>query len=402
MWVKERIVVIVAIFFGLLGFLIWLRYTIAYTALPSDFTQDYIAAYALRTGEPIYGESIARISVEQLGFRADENVHPPIVAVLILPLSYLPYFFAVLIWNTLNLGAYLALIGAIVKKLKLKLLVCQLAPLFLLVWYPFISNSGLVQSSLLVGVMIIAGWILLRDRQDYYGGVLLGLATLIKVYPAFLLIFLVLQRRWRATAAMSSICLLALLIAISVHGSAIIEVFFAQKVMDNLSIFTASPLNASLPGTLSLLLSTNTWSIPAFDFEKSELLTLPAVGVLTVLFVLIGIWRRRDLNFDEYFALAILTMLLVSPITWAHALPLMLLPIGLLLRHGYKDRPGVRIAICAIVLTAIPDIWIANLMFTFGTPNKVVWYLALATRFSFFALLLLWITFARRIIRPTS
>jgi len=58
-----------------------------YRNVSSDFVQDYIASYSFRSGGALYGENIAKLSKEILGFSGIKNFHPPFNTLLFLPLS---------------------------------------------------------------------------------------------------------------------------------------------------------------------------------------------------------------------------------------------------------------------------------------------------------------------------
>ena len=55
-----------------------------------DFSQDYVAAYALRNGLSIYGPHITEMVARYT--EGLSNFHPPINALLFLPFTFLPYW----------------------------------------------------------------------------------------------------------------------------------------------------------------------------------------------------------------------------------------------------------------------------------------------------------------------
>ena len=91
-----------------------------------DIQQDYIAAQRLRAGADIYAPiqpaEVAALGVDEAtGFGMRLNVHPPFTALLLVPLSLLPFPAATLIWT---LGCILLLGGLVyllVKELDLPL-----------------------------------------------------------------------------------------------------------------------------------------------------------------------------------------------------------------------------------------------------------------------------------------
>ena len=93
------------------GLVLWVK-----SGAPTDFAQDYFAARALLEGHSIYGEEVAELGRQRFGVESPLNFHPPPVTVAFLPISFLPYrlafvlfglstvaVFAVLFWLTLSL-----------------------------------------------------------------------------------------------------------------------------------------------------------------------------------------------------------------------------------------------------------------------------------------------------------
>src|SRR5437868_12486514 len=77
-----------------------LRTLFSETLYKKDFTQFYLMGHALRGGANLYAP------LHDLAAQFDPNLtdwikvsaYPPIVAVIGLPFSYLPYFWSVIIW----------------------------------------------------------------------------------------------------------------------------------------------------------------------------------------------------------------------------------------------------------------------------------------------------------------
>jgi hypothetical protein len=74
---------------------------------------------------------------------------------------------------------------------------------------PYIHATAVLgQVNLLVLFLIVAAWLLASRGQEWSAGVPLGLAALIKVLPAGLLVLFLLQRRWRVAVAAGATCAL--------------------------------------------------------------------------------------------------------------------------------------------------------------------------------------------------
>lgn len=393
----NRLISLIALISLVLGLVIWAKYTVAYTKIGSDFTQDYIAATALSEGTPIYGENIVRLSIERLGFEEHENYHPPTTALIFLPLSYLPYPTAVIVWNSLNLVLYVATILMILNTLPFnkshRLPIVSL----LLLWFPFISNIGLVQISLLLVYLVALSWKLTKEDRNIGAGVALGLAALIKLFPGYLALYFILTRNFKAFIAMSVTVLCGLAAAYICVGHDNFFTYLLVKMPEDSERFATFLLNGSLPSVISSMFSNNAWTTPIFHTDSHQLIGI-VLGVGLTLFTLIILSKSHTTTADEKFAILTIAMMIVSPITWIHVMPLALIPIALLITEPRSEgRLELRVALLALALFSIPDVPLANYLHNLYLPNLVPWSVAIATKFTFIGLALIYWSFLRRI-----
>jgi hypothetical protein len=369
----------------------------------SDFTHDYVSAQAFRDGRSIYVEyTQADLSAEKLRiaeplYRAKPftNIHPPFDAVLFAPLTLLPYDVAVLVWSMLSSLLYLGIGATVLRQLRLplaphwRLLLLGLG----LCWYPFQAHIALGQLSLLVVATLIGCWALLRQRRDALAGVLLGLACLIKVYPGVLLLYLLLRRRWRAASSAVVTGLAGLALTLLLVGLEDMLRYFTQVTSQAAGDTTFALINISLSGVFGRLFTDGPWISPMIDAPRlsSFLTLLSAFGLLALLAW--RLWRAPTtrLEDDRGFALTCLLMLLISPITWQHVFPVLILPLGLLLQELRQrpDRRRIGLALLALALVSLPDIDIARALMALYAPYRTTWFAALAMLGSTIGLFLL-------------
>lgn len=171
-----------------------------------------------------------------------------------------------------------------------------------------ISGLGLGQDSPVLFLSASLG-LRLTDRTRRAGlvGALWFLASSIKVFPAALVVLLVVRRRWKvlAVAAALGAVLLALVVTL---GPFSVVTDFAGYTRFNSSALLDSPQNAS-PRVLvtTLLPATSTSGL------------VGAVIALALVAVAIGVWHRyRRSPLDVQWAVAYLLVLVVSPVVWLH------------------------------------------------------------------------------------
>src|SRR4051812_35798674 len=83
-----------------------------------DFVQFFLMGHALRAGTDLYAPipELASRFEPHLNQWLNVSAYPPIVAVIGLPFSFLPYFWAVIAWLVFELGCLAAAILLIIKQ----------------------------------------------------------------------------------------------------------------------------------------------------------------------------------------------------------------------------------------------------------------------------------------------
>lgn len=361
------------------------------TIVSSDFTQDYVAGLALREGRSIYSPfTPADIGAEKLGMGyalytpyGFANNHPPFDTVLFLPLTLLPYDQAIMLWSVLALLLYLLCGELVLRELKIaiarhwKLLLAGLA----LCWYPFQAHIALGQWSMLIVAGVLGCWALLRRQRDTAAGVLLGIACLIKLFPGMIVVYLLLRRRWRAAGAACATMAAGGLLTLMIVGiDDMLEYVRRVAPLDAIE-FAPAPINHSLTAVFHRLFGDGPWvtALISAPWVISILVALSGLGLTGLLAY--KVWRTppTQRGQDTTFALACITMLLASPITWQHIFPILMCPLGLLLLEQRERFDGRRLALAlvALAMVSIPDIEIGRALMRFYEPYRAPWYAGL-------------------------
>lgn len=355
---------------------------------PSDLTQDYAAALALRAGASIYDNQNGYLPhLFGPAVRAGapfENFHPPFTAVLLLPLTLVAYPLAVLIWSAVCLLLYLGCGWLVLRActphrarlpgwLLLGVALC---------WYPLQAHVALGQLSLPVSASLLAAWALLRRQRDGWAGALIGLATLIKLYPALWGLYLLLTRRWRALIGMGLTLLAGYGLCLVLVGWDDVAGYHQRVMARNVAIYGPALLNASLTGVARRLFTDGGWVEPVIVAPWLALLAVALLAVpLLGSIVLAACHPQPDTRRDLGFAITCVAALLLSPLTWQHSFVLLWLPLALLWRNQPEAGPARRrwraTWLGALVLVSLPDIEIARTLMSWSLPYRLPWYGAL-------------------------
>lgn len=356
--------------------------------IPSDFTQDYMAVLALQKGQSIYepftaDELAAQGIQERPGIVPRANYHPPFNILLFAPLAQLPYSLAIGIWTWGSILLYL-LIGSIILR-ELAIAIPQYWKLFVigasLLWYPFQFHIILAQLSLILVACIIGCWVLLRRQRDVIAGVLLGLAILIKLFPALLLLHLVIHRRWRAIGATLLTITLGMLLTLLVVGSDDVVRYHTEVVPLNVATFQTAILNVSMTAVFHRLFVGDMWISPLIYAPQVAKFLAIASNIALGLLLVHSIWLLRSTSKGETIAYALVcaAMPVLTPTSWSHSFALLILPFGLLLRELLSDfDPRLfKLGLLAFVLVSLPDVTIARTIAALYQPERVPWHVTL-------------------------
>ena len=301
-----------------------------------DFNKSYYPAGRLIIENPadlyVWGKG--------LGF-----VNIPIIALLFTPISYLPKLAAQIIITLLGLAAIVFAAYLLIKLTKAskwqKLIIAGL----------FIINGPLYyslkqgNSTHFVFLLLIAAIFALRDKREIWVGVLLALASLIKI-PIFLLsVYFTLRGRWRIIFGFSVTILAIVGTSVLLFGLDLHIIWFQKCIL----AFAGKPLAAfnvqSIDGFLARLLNDvdlKSWQPLeiGWEFKLGRYLLISLLAGITILLC----WRSKP---PQTFAMEILELsiaiclaLAIMPISWTHYYLYLLLPFSLYIGNQLVIPPG--------------------------------------------------------------
>jgi alpha-1,2-mannosyltransferase len=229
-------------------------------------------------------------------------ITPPLLALINLPLAALPFIAAVGIWDvvqTLALVAALYLCG--VRDWRGYVLAAAS--------FPFVATITLGQSE---GLFILALALIWRYRDRWQAGVVLGVLIAAKLFPAPLIVWFLLTRRYRNAAISVVVAACTLVASWAVIGF---------KGMSGYPRLLSADTDAYAPQSHAIL-----------SLLTREGLTLHAArlvaGVLALAVSALLVRRARGSDTGTFAALVVAGLLL-SPIMWMHYLVLLFVPLAI-------------------------------------------------------------------------
>ncbi|HEX5594846.1 MAG TPA: glycosyltransferase 87 family protein [Micromonosporaceae bacterium] len=186
------------------------------------------------------------------------------------------------------------------------------------------------QINMLLVVLILADLLFAVPTRSRWAGVGVGLATALKLYPGIFLVYLLVARRWRATAMAAATAVAATLLAAAVAPQDSWRFWTLELWATGRVGRTDYTGNQSLLGLLSRL------SAPD---DPNRLLWLALIVAVTGY----GLWRAAQAARagDDLAGLALsgLVGALVSPITWPHHVYWFIPAVVVLVDAGLRRRP---------------------------------------------------------------
>lgn len=314
----------------------------------NDFAHNYLAGKLLSQGENPYRADLLLGEAQRLGIeRVNPFVYPLFIGVVFIPLSFLTYPQAQLAWFILShlflaAGIYLWLQG-IPKNLR------SLAGLLILgglaTFFPLTRTLTAGQLNLFILLLIIGGLYGKQKGNSILAGILLGFATLIKLYPGLFLVYYLFRRDLKAffsgviTIAAITFLMTALfgIQPMFDYANMVKEMSYGQSVWaESAEVFHVSPANQSFHTLAAHLFTLNNETTPWFESEilakgLSFLFSLTLVGLLIFVSIRIGKHQLIQYKEDMLFGWVLLTALMVPSLYWDHYLVFNLWIIGLLI-----------------------------------------------------------------------
>lgn len=314
-----------------------------------DFSAYWQAGRHILDGEPIY--SAAQLAGPYAPQQQYLYLYPPFLAVVVAPLAALfaDYRLAAWAWTALGLGLAVASViavgrleGLIVDRFRLVLLVGGAFTIPAVIAELVMGNVHLVLLGLLA-----AAWLGIQrgdGRGEVIAGVSIGVAALVKIFPALLILWLLLTGRRRAAAASVA--------AIAVLTLAVLPITGLEPWLDYPRVLA----NLSAPSSTTDALAPTTWLTPFLGFTVARI-------VVTVIAIALLAWSVRRRADAVSYGVAVMASVLIAPALYHHYLALAVLPFLLALAHA-RPRWWLLVAYGGLLGGKQPELgdlmWIVN------------------------------------------
>jgi hypothetical protein len=378
-----------------------------------DFSQEWTSARDFWAGRPVYGSFPDSLEFH-LGRRVETpirfNAHPPASVLLALPLAPLEQFQAYLAWTAISIGCLATSLWLMLRAPGIQLSATETLGFATLAVAGNAVSHHLIQGqvNLLLLLLVTGAWSADRRGFSAAGGVLVGIAAALKLFPAFLVLYYLTFGKWRGLGGVLLGFAAFNLLALAVLG---LEPFvdYTRTVLPATQEFRDWWGNASLWGFWSKLLDGSSGQVVPIAYHPRLAWCL---GLLSCLLAVVCTIRRtfplrNSPLADLPWAAFLVTMLLVSPITWEHYFVLLFLP-GLIVWKASRHRPARACFVLAVLglLVTVNGSWIVVAVLPDDvrpaqTPAGPVWVLTVLS-YQFYALLGLAVATFRQLADPVA
>ena len=346
--------------FSIFGFLLCAKTIFSYRSVGSDYVQDYLAAHALRNQSSLYSEyhgEESKASPFQQYQSPILNVHPPAYTLLLFPLSYLKYQCAFVVLGFLSLSSLLGSLFFFQHEFKFSVKLFWIIVAAALVHPSVHACLATGNLSLILVFIIILVWSLLRRDFDYLAGALLAIATSLKLFPGILILAFFLTGRVKALTGFTAVFCVIFVLALLITGVEDLIAYAFVVLPANSGQYINHAFNLSIAGAIYRVIgSCNEWSPWLGGLALMPGLALIITVFLSITILLVTCYSiirtpREKRNINEVFSLFLICMLFLSPLTWIHIFPVLIIPLGLILQNyvQHAKKGGLNLLLIIIL-----------------------------------------------------
>jgi len=247
---------------GVAGFALGLLLfaSLSETAYWKDIQVEYLTAKALRDGVDVF-TPLNELSARYFPIATDNfphpSPHPPVLAVLALPMTLLPFRVVVPLWLAFNVWLLIVVGRWLGISLPGALALAAWPPL----WYLLLVG----QLELIILALAMLGWRAARAGRDWSAGLWLGLAAAIKLYPVLLVVPFLIRRRPCVVLAAGAVLVLSQAVGFAATGTSGFWRYYLEVLPSVSAHYARVGLNVSPYGALLRLLGGASDVLPVID-----------------------------------------------------------------------------------------------------------------------------------------
>jgi|GEM_PF-1972803 len=277
-------------------------------------------------------------------------IYSMVAAYLISPIGLLPFETAKIIWNLLNLAAYLFAIVILLRLSGAAGFRFHFLFLLSILWMPFLDNLIFIQVNGFILLFVVIGVYLASQNHPLIGGVMLSTAVLFKLWP------------------------LAIVLVLGLKNHRILVSFAITFVLAML-----------IPGAIEWFTAIHKGLIRHYSYTYQLLFQLGTIYPITYFLAVSGItaaaayyFKTKGGGYGLLISLAVTAMFLVMPVVEYHHLTMLIIPYIYLLAAPYRNNPlKYAASSLSLILTSFP--FFNGMTFLSTVGLIILWFVILYT-----------------------
>jgi hypothetical protein len=236
-----------------------------------------------------------------------------------------------------------------------------LITLLLVGWWPIVNDLRWAQLNPCLLAMFLGAWLVLRQGRDITGGILLGGLAVLKLAGWPIVLWLIVERRWKAVWAAGLVWTLSHVLAIEVHGWAVVRDYYLKVGPQVSAIYRGWETNFSAWTIGQRLFASSGEVLQSTPLWQAPLLARIATIAIPLLIAGLAVRAARRLqSFDSSFALLMAIGIVLNPVAWQHylmiAAPALVLLAMRLRQLGWPPRSTAVVALLFVAMS-VPVGW---------------------------------------------
>ena len=328
----------------------------------SDFAGYYTGSHLLLTGDyrAAYDMKALNDHIAAAGYKVDLVPYapfPPFTSLIFAPFIILPMATAKLLFNLVSAILFLVTVARAIKHFGVSRYFALVIPIIFFI--PIVNNIFFGQAYLLLCSLLLEGFLAYKERRPILSGILWGVAILFKIFPAFIFLFLLFRRKYRALLYLSIACALLLTGSLLINGIHSWEYYLAHilpkvnngQLNDPFTyVFQSAFMLFKKAFIYDALLNPHPFIHSPFIFMAIMALFKALILTICIIFTI----RKTDDDLPS-FSIWMTASILLSPNGSSYSLVLLLIPLLALVTQLYNFRAihmGFAITAAALLLIA--------------------------------------------------
>jgi len=257
--------------------------------------------------------------------------YPPVALLFILPFSYLPLLIAGKIFVFISFIALILSISLLLRLFKVSLLSPLGMVVFILAFNFFPTKFSLASGQLNTIVLLLTCGFLysFKMKRNYFAGMLLAMATALKLYPFLVIPYLLIQKKWKMLIALIATYLILSIIVLVFIPLPIISTYFSKILPQYLHVGGGGGYYDQ---------SFSAFIARTFSKTNAALISHFVGGLIIIITILLTLYKRSKVSPLLIICLILIFNVIFSNFAWQHHFIWLLMPLIIVLLKGLKSN----------------------------------------------------------------